>query len=70
MNTVGQLRHSQLKSVQKFDVCDEQIMDHCHPNLRHRSVFACAEKAFDFQILLDSFEKEFDLPSLLVNFCD
>ena len=30
----------------------------------------CAEKTFDFQILLDPFEKEFDLPSLLVNFCD
>ena len=69
-NTVGQLRHSQLEPMQKFEIGNQQIMDHCHPNLRHHSVFACAGNAFYLQILFEPFEKEFDLPSLLVNFCD
>ena len=69
-NTVGQLRHSQLEPMQKLEIGNQQIMDHCHPDLRHHCVFACAEKAFYLHILFDPFEKEFDLPSLFVNFCD
>ena len=37
-NTICQLCYSQLKSVQKFDVCDKQIMNHCHPDLRQFSL--------------------------------
>ena len=33
-------------------------------------VFTCSEKAFYLQILLDPFEKEFNLPLLFVKFCD
>lgn len=43
-------------------------MDHCDPDLRHDRVFRGAEKAFNLEILLDPFEKQLDLPSLLVNF--
>ena len=60
----------QLDPMQKFEIGNQQIMDHRHPDLRHRSVFACPGKTFDFQILLDPFENEFDLPLLLVYFCD
>jgi len=56
--------------MQKFKISNKQIMDHRHPDLRHHSVFTCAGKTFDFQILPDPFEKEFDLPSLFVNFCN
>jgi len=34
------------------------------------SVFACAEKVLDAQVLLDPFEKEFDLPAVFVQGCD
>ena len=45
-------------------------MNHCDPDLRHDRIFRGAEKAFDLEILLDPFEKQLDLPSLLVNFRD
>jgi len=30
----------------------------------------CAKERFDFQVLLDPFEKEFDLPAFLVEISD
>ena len=56
--------------IEKFDICNEQIMNHCDPDLCHDRIFRGAEKAFDLEILLDPFEKQLDLPSLLVNFRD
>ena len=33
-------------------------------------VFRGSEKGFDFEVLLDPFEEDFDLPSCFVNVCD
>ena len=42
-------------------------MDQGNPDLRHHSLFACSEKTFDLQILLDPLKKEFDLPALFID---
>ena len=34
------------------------------------SVAGCSEEGFDFQVLLDPFEEQFDLPAFFVNVCD
>ena len=38
--------------------------------MRHDGVFRSAEEAFDFEVLLDPFEEQFDLPALPVDFRD
>ena len=53
-----------------FDDGDEHVGGHGAPDLRLDRVFARAEKFFDAQVLLDPFEEQFDLPSLLVKGCD
>ena len=53
--------------MQEFDVCNQKIMDNRNIDLRHDSVFAGSKKALDFEILLDPFKEDFDLPALFVN---
>jgi len=45
----------------------QQIGTHGDPNLGHDRVFGCANKGFDFQVLLDAFEEQFDLPAGLID---
>lgn len=45
----------------------QQIGTHGDPYLGHDSVFGCANKGFDFQVLLDAFEEQFDLPAGFVD---
>ena len=49
-----------------FDDGDEYIGRHGAPDLCLHCVFARAEKFLDAQVLLDPFEEQFDLPTLLV----
>ena len=42
-------------------------MHHGNADLRHNNIFACSEKTFDLQILLDPLRKEFDLQVLLTD---
>ena len=53
-----------------FVIADQQICDHRYPYLRHYRVDAVADKAFDFQVLLDGLKEDFDFPSCLVNVSD
>ena len=39
---------------------------HRRPDLRLHRVLGCAVEAFDPQVLLDSFEKQLNLPTLFV----
>ena len=43
-------------------------MNHCDPYLCHHSFFTGTREAFNLQILFDPFEKQFDLPPLLVDY--
>jgi hypothetical protein len=47
----------------EFDVTQLQIIAHRHPYLAQYCILAGAEEGLDFQVLLDPFEKQFDLPA-------
>ena len=49
-----------------FDDGDQDISRHGNAYLRLHGVFAGTQKGFDTQMLFDPFEKQFDLPALLV----
>jgi len=49
-----------------FDNCDQHIGGNCAPDLGLHSVLACAQKVLDAQVLLDLFEKQFDLPTVFI----
>jgi len=53
-----------------FDDGNQHVGADSRPDLGLHSVFACAEKVLDAQVLLDPFEKEFDLPAVFVEGCD
>ncbi len=50
-----------------FDLLEQQIVAHRHPNLSHDSILAGPEERFDLQVLLDPFEKQLNLPSGLID---
>ena len=41
--------------------------DHCCPNLNLDGIGTGSYKGFDFEILLQGFEEQFDLPPVLIN---
>jgi hypothetical protein len=43
------------------------VSSKCCPNLDVNRVFTGAHKGFDFLVLLQSFEKKFNLPTILVD---
>ena len=49
---------------------DHQVNAQCNPDLGANGVLAGAEERLDPEILLDSFEEQFDQPSALVDGCD
>ena len=49
-----------------FDDSDEDVSADRNPYLRLHGILAGSQKGFDTQMLLDPFEEQFDLPSLLV----
>ena len=53
-----------------FDDGDQYVHAHSNPDLRLHRVFGRAEEMFDAQVLLDPFEKQFDLPALFVKGSD
>ncbi len=54
----------------ELDEWEQQIIDYSGPYLGHDNVFRRAEKGFDFQVLLDPFEKYFDVPAGFVQIGD
>ena len=54
----------------EFDEGEQQVVDHGGPNLRHNGIFRGAEEGFDFKILFDPLEEDFNLPSWPVELCD
>ena len=61
-------RPADLKVV--FDDSDEAISDNGNMYLYADSILGLAPESFDSQVLFDPFEKEFDLPPVLVKECD
>ena len=49
---------------------DQHISADCNPDLRLDRVLVGAIKRLDSQVLLDPFEKQFDLPALAVQICN
>ena len=54
----------------KLDEREQQIIDHGGPDLCHNCIFRCTEEWFDFQILFDPLEEDFDLPARFVQVSD
>ena len=48
----------------------QQQRDECGPDLDEQSVFRSTDKRFDFQILFEGFEKDFNLPTLAIDVGD
>jgi hypothetical protein len=53
-----------------FNDGNQHVSADGRPDLSLHGVLACAEKVLDAQVLLDPFEKEFDLPTVFVQGCD
>jgi len=64
------LVHRPTRLAQGLEVSEKQIDDESDPDLAEDSVEGGAEKSFDFQVLLDPFEEQFDLPSISVDISD
>ena len=54
----------------EFEVGQHEVNAEGDPNLGQHRVARGAEKSLDFQILLDPFEEQFDLPAFFVDFGD
>jgi hypothetical protein len=52
------LKQTTLIARLELDVRKQKVVDHRSPDLIHNGILRSAEKCFDFQILLDSFEKQ------------
>ena len=50
----------------EFQESKKEVNAQSDPDLSEHGVMRCAEECLDFQILLDPFEKELDLPAFLV----
>ncbi len=53
-----------------FDDSNQHVSRHGAPDLRLDGVLAVAQELLDSQVLLDPFEEQFDLPTVLVECCD
>ena len=61
------LLHTEFELAHEPDIGDQQIHAHGHPDLGQYGVARGAEEGFDFQVLLDPFEEQLDLPAILVD---
>ena len=55
-------------TAEGFDVGQEQVIDHGDPDLGHDGISGSPQKGFDFEVLLDPFEEDLDLPTLAIDF--
>ena len=46
---------------------EQKAGDEGCPNLNTESIFGGTDESFDFEVLLEGFEKDFDLPAFFVN---
>ena len=53
-----------------MQVFEQQQGNQGCPNLNSQGILACTDKGFDFEMLLEGFEKDLDLPSVLVDIGD
>jgi len=53
-----------------LDDCNETVGDNCNVYLYADGILGLAPKSLDLKVLLNPFEEEFDLPSVLVQECD
>ena len=62
--------HGKTQLGLEFQEGKKEVNAQSDPDLSKYRVMRCAKKCFDFQVLLDPFEKEFDLPAFLVEISD
>ncbi len=55
---------------QQLQVGEEQVDGECDPDLAEDGVSGNAQESLDLEVLLDPFEKQLDLPSLVIDLCD
>jgi hypothetical protein len=64
------LLHGKTQLGLEFQEGKKEVNAQSDPDLSKYRVMRCAKERFDFQVLLDPFEKEFDLPAFLVEISD
>ena len=62
-----QIRKAPPQAAAHLEILQEQDRDECCPNLDVHRIGAGSHEGFDFQVLFDGFEEEFNLPALLVD---
>ena len=62
--------HGKTQLGLEFQEGKKEVNAQSDPDLSKYRVMRCAKERFDFQVLLDPFEKEFDLPAFLVEISD
>jgi len=62
-----QIRKAPSQTAAHLEILQDQDSDECCPNLDVHRIGAGSHEGFDFQVLLEGFEEEFDLPTLLVD---
>lgn len=63
----GQFGNGQTGAAEELEIGQQEVIDHGGPHLSQDRIAGGADKGFDFEILFDPFEEQFDLPSLFVN---
>lgn len=66
----GSVLHRATDLEQLSEIGQHRIDAQCHPDLRRHGVLAGTGKGFDFQILFDPLEEQFDLPTFFVTGSD
>lgn len=67
---MGDLLHGQLNPRAELKEGHQGEDAECDPDLGEDGVSGCAEEFLEFQVLLDPFEKQLDLPPAVVDVGD
>jgi hypothetical protein len=66
LGQAGELQESPARLALEFKPYQQQICDQGGPDLDEDGILGGPVKVLNFQVLLDSLEKEFDLPAAAV----
>lgn len=66
----GQFGNRVGDAAEELDVAQQEVVDHGDPDLSQDGIAGSAEEGFDFEVLLDPFKEDLDLPALAIDLSD
>jgi hypothetical protein len=65
--TRGEVQQGILVAGLVFDVGEEQVIDQGGPDLDHNGIGRRSQEGFYFEVLLNPFKEQFDIPASLID---